>query len=297
MLGEQVRAQARLVIGRYPHMEPRGVRPGDRDPVSAERLKKDVSSSVIGACGIPEGVERVLARHEGEDEFLHGPRNPARRDEQRSVQAVGGHRISRQGREPQIRTVTLGQRPDAGPPGRDAGQCPQRCTGQIREVVVLDDQQVRMLGDDGVQRRMALRCRPDPCGVLRACGDDDGLRACSDRLTERFRGDPLIVERDGGLPHAEKIHEEMRVRVSRILHCDGIALGEGRSQESSDRFHGSVGEDDVLGGHIISGESLSEELFQFGQPSCAVRAGRKGHGRVMERRQEGVIGMTAGQVH
>lgn len=90
-------------------------------------------------------------------------------------------------------------------------------------VVVLDEQDVRALGEERAKRRGTLAADGRARGVLRPVGDHDRPRALLDDACQLLGQRPLVVDTDRCGAQSESRNEVQQAAPPGILHGHDIA--------------------------------------------------------------------------
>ena len=160
-----------------------------------------------------------------------------------------------------------------------------------REVIVLDHQQVGVIGEQLAQLIGALGREAGAGGVLRAGGADDGSCALGDRGAQSVDGHPGVVACDRDRSIASQPDGVDAREKTGILQADGVVAGERLGEESLDGVGRAAGDREPRSGgarrvgHPRVGPRLQPGIddrlaVEHGSPGGpGERAGRIGNAR------------------
>ncbi len=225
--------------------------------------------------------------------------DPARPQPEPAAHPVHGDGVTGEGREPQIGPVRLRHRADQCPVGRAAHDGVQREIHDAVTVVVLDEQRLRMAGEDGTKFAGALRADRRARRVLRTGGDHDRPRALPQRAVRLAGQRALVVEGDRDGAQAEGRDQVEQAAPAGVLHRHRVAGLQMRAEYALDGVERSGGDGDGAVGHAVrveggAGQPLQLRVDAGGPVQRGRRDGARGGSgqRLAERRQQGGVGVA-----
>ena len=235
------------------------------DPVGGERLDQPPAALAVGDRGLLDQRPRPGVGPQPHHDRLQHVADPAWAALLPAPDSRNRLLVPGQDGEAQVRAEGLGDRAGGGPAPTTGEQGLRRAARDRAEVVVLDDQQPRVGGEDLAQSLGALGVQRRSRRVLPAGRQDHGLRATRDRGCEAFRQHPAAIDRDRLEVQPLGPQQVEQVRVAGVLDGDPVTGTEVRLQHPLDPVHRAADDAELPGGHPVLEQLGTGEVDQAGQ--------------------------------